>query len=150
MIRSAESSGRPHRSRFWICRYPWRVPQRANNQADRPWAAPRMGLEIHAGTRCAVLDPVDALAGRDDDYMCMTFLRDKEVTARKLTRCAWCNEEIYAGERARARTFRDSDGLRSDHLHPECYDAVVEFGAEEGMCAEFYPGDHERGSTDPV
>lgn len=82
--------------------------------------------------------------------MCVTFLRNKEVTVRKPTRCAWCNEEIYPGERAQSRAYRDRDGLRSDHLHPECDEAALEFANEEGMCVEFYPGEHERGSTDAV
>lgn len=80
--------------------------------------------------------------------MCVHLLRDREVRVRKFHRCCWCNEGIYPGEQAQARTYRSPDGLISDHMHPECYEASAEVIADEGTCFEWMPGDFSRGSTD--
>lgn len=80
--------------------------------------------------------------------MCGVEIRSKEVTTRKNNSCAWCGERIEKGERAQARTYRWDGELRSDHMHPECWEASGEVAKTEG-CFEFNPGDYPRGSTDP-
>ena len=79
-----------------------------------------------------------------------TFLRDKEVTTRKRHVCCWCGEWIGRGYRARSRVYNVyNEGLVTDYMHPECYDASDDAAAYEGSWIEWETGDYRRGSTEP-
>lgn len=78
--------------------------------------------------------------------MCLSFrsLTDKEVTVRKARRCGWCSERIDKGQKARYRTYVFDGEFTSDHMHPECYDAMGQ-SRNDVICEGWMPGDFERG-----
>lgn len=78
--------------------------------------------------------------------MCLSYreIRSADVKVRKNRRCAWCSERIEKGSIARARTYVFDGELTSDHMHPECYNAMSASPNEE-ICEGWMPGDFERG-----
>lgn len=71
-------------------------------------------------------------------------LRSGFVRTRKARECSWCAMPILAGSRAWSRGYVWEGELRSDHMHPECSEAMDETHhrtLEEGWA----PGDFERG-----
>jgi len=78
--------------------------------------------------------------------MCLGFrsLTDKKLTVRKNHMCAWCAERIYKGEVARYRSYVFGGEVTSDHLHTECYDALMS-SDNEAICEGWMAGDFERG-----
>lgn len=77
-------------------------------------------------------------------------LSDKEVTTRKAHACAWCGERIAAGERVQARSYHFDGALQSDHMHPECYQAMQNYPDPSELGDGWTKGEFLRGSFEPA
>lgn len=64
--------------------------------------------------------------------------------AKKPHRCSWCGTMIEAGESYKRYRWFGDDGADVVKEHPECYEAMEEYVAEEGE-VEFHEGDNPRG-----
>ncbi len=72
-------------------------------------------------------------------------LSNKQVTCRKNYSCGWCAQAVNKGERAQARSYKFFGDMVSDHMHPECYEAMLTLPNDE--CQDGWtPGDFPRGS----
>lgn len=75
----------------------------------------------------------------------VTELKNKSVTLRKRRRCNWCGEWCEVGETAHYRVSIFDGQFNSDHLHPECYEALCNSDWQE--YEEYMPHEQERGKT---
>jgi hypothetical protein len=78
--------------------------------------------------------------------MSYSEIRNKAVVTRKATGCAWCAERINAGEKAQSRSYVFEGEMQSDHMHPECYDAMLRYPDQVELLDGWMAGDFARGS----
>lgn len=79
----------------------------------------------------------------------MTYISEATTqAARKRHRCTWCWQHIEIGETYKRYFYADGD-TGTVKAHPECYDAIQEYAAEEGGYYTWVPGMErpERQST---
>lgn len=72
---------------------------------------------------------------------------NKEVTCRKSHSCGWCAERVDVGERARYREYLFDGQWVHDHMHMECYNAMMDTPMIE-LQDGWMPGDYLRGLTE--
>ncbi len=80
--------------------------------------------------------------------MCVTF-ESRIVKTRKPHRCEWDGEVIEVGASAHYYSGIFEGDFQSYWMHPECWDAFLEYGSDYGgSCWEFEPFAHERGKVE--
>ena len=73
-------------------------------------------------------------------------IETKAVVCRKDHCCEWCNEMIYAGEKAESRTYIWEGDFNSTWQHPECFEAMANSN-EDIADSGFEQGSLDRGKT---
>ena len=76
--------------------------------------------------------------------MSYTELSTKAVKVRKPRNCAWCGQHINAGEMAQYRAYVFDGDFQSDHMHPECNQAMHDYPGQSDLLDGWTPGDFER------
>lgn len=73
-------------------------------------------------------------------------LKNKTVTTKKAHGCAWCAQRIESGEKAQSRSYVFDGDIVSDHMHPECHDAMQRYPDQLDLMEGWTPGTFARGS----
>ncbi len=60
--------------------------------------------------------------------------------SRKNRQCEWCLERIHPGDLYMRYRYYNSGDAQTIRLHPECYEAMVDYAKEEGGFCEWTPG----------
>ena len=74
-------------------------------------------------------------------------LRSKSVTTKKAHGCAWCAIRIDAGDKAQSRAYVFEGEMVSDHMHPECHEAMLRYPDQSDLNHGWIAGDFARGSV---
>ena len=74
-------------------------------------------------------------------------LQDRAVKVREIHPCSWCNELIEVGEKVHYRAYVWDEGIASEWMHPECYEAMKRVPYED-IEEGYEPGWYSRGGTE--